>query len=88
MLAIDANRAMMIIFGIENRRPAAVVTDVFVEILNRSSGGPTNAVDEYSVDPSPSILNGFVFASEKLQQKTSLWYVQRHNNSEHILQII
>lgn len=62
MLAIDANRAMMIIFGIENRRPVAVATDVFVVILNRSSG-PTNVVDEYSVDP--SILNGFVFVSAK-----------------------
>lgn len=64
MLAIDANKAMMIIFGIENRRPGAVATDVFVEILYRSSGGPTNVVDEYSVDTNTSILNGFVFVSE------------------------
>lgn len=64
MLAIDANNAMMMIFGIENRRPVAVATDVFVEILNRSSGAPTNVVDEYSVEPSPSILSGFLFVSE------------------------
>lgn len=68
MLAIDANRAMMIIFGIEKRRPVAKVTDELVEILNRSSGGPTNVVDEYSVDP--SILNGFAFVSGNNKKNT------------------
>lgn len=68
MLAIDANSAMMIIFGMENRRPVAVATDVFDEILYRSSGGPINDVDEYSVDPSPSMFNGCVFVTVKNKQ--------------------